>query len=936
MISTSLFVIVYLGDNMAARKNKPDKKQSSPGLTAEKQLKIRNEWFDAIFHGARDAIFISNEHADFVNHNKAAETLTGYSSDELSSMSITDLYAPEDLDAFTQYFATIMAGKEVTSTADILKKDGTKVAVEFSNRSLMIDGEKYIHTIARDISERLSAQEKILRSEKDYRELFEDSPIGIFKTNSKGTPLMINPEMARIVGAESVSDALSRVKNISETLYVDPQRRTLFLQILKEKGSVHNYAYNAKRLDGKNIVISTTAKISESLADGSFIIEGFATDITDRKEAEEALSETYKKYYSFLNNTSEGIFLQMMKEPIPTSLPVEKQVDALYKNAFIAECNDSLARMYGLSKCQDLLGKKLIDLHGGKDHPVNRAEMKRFIKNGYRENSELSHEICPDGTDRYFLNTTTGVIEDGNLIYLWGTQTDITENRRAEDKIIRLSEAISQLKEIVVITNTEGDILYANPAFEDITGFASEEALGQKPSILKSGLHDNGFYEDLWNTISKGERWSGNITNKRSDGSFFTSSSSISPVKNNEGKVTNFVWIARDITEELSLKNSIEQARKMEAVGTLAGGIAHDFNNILTSVLGFTELALNDVKKGTLQEERLQAVHSAGKRARDLVKQILTFARKSDEESKPLQVDVIIKETLKLLRSTIPSTIKLDQDINSDSKIKGVPTQVHQIIMNLCANASQAMEEDGGILKVSLRDIRLNSSFTKKYVGLKPGNYLELKVSDTGKGISPKIIGSIFEPYFTTKEKGEGTGMGLATVHGIIKEYNGEILVESELDKGTVFTVYLPVCKKKVKPKRPKAGRPSSGTENILVVDDEPQVAKITGLSLSRLGYNVTTRTDSLKALEIFQDAPDAFDLVITDMTMPGMTGDKLTRKLLDIKPDIPVILCTGYAKKFAGKETNIKGIRAFAYKPVSSADLAEIVRKVLDGHKKK
>ncbi len=295
-------------------------------------------------------------------------------------------------------------------------------------------------------------------------------------------------------------------------------------------------------------------------------------------------------------------------------------------------------------------------------------------------------------------------------------------------------------------------------------------------------------------------------------------------------------------------------------------------------------------------------------------------------------MNIIIKDALQLLRPTLPTTIEIKQSLKSDSLIMGAPIHIHQIIMNLSTNAAQAMEENGGVLEVSLRDICLSPSFVKKHVDLNPGDYLELKVSDTGQGISPKIIGSIFEPYFTTKAKGEGTGMGLATVHGIVKKYNGEILVESKLKKGTEFTVFLPVCKKNSVREKFTLGDLPGGSENIMVVDDEKQVAKITGLSLSRLGYNVTTLTSSLEALELFRSDPDAFDLVVTDMTMPGLTGDRLTNKLLSIRPDLPVILCTGYAKKFAGKEANIKGVRAFVYKPISSNELAVLVRGVLDG----
>lgn len=917
---------------MAEKQNKRGNGPVASGTTSRKQLALQKKWFDAIFHGARDAIFISNEEAQFVNFNRAAEILTGYSSDDLSSMSIQDLHAPEDLTAFKKFFSKILAGGEITSEAKILRKDGSKISVEFSNKSLEIDGKRYMHTIARDISERKLAEEKLVGSERKYRELFEDSPVGIFKSDSHGNPLIANPELARILGAESTGEALTKFQNLSETVYSNPERRQLILKILREQGFVNDFEFEAKHLDGKNIILSTNARVRETLPDGTFIIDGFIIDITDRKMAEEALSENYKKYYSFLNNTTEGIYLQQLKNPVETSLPIEKQIDEVYENAYFAECNDALARMYGLSSQKELLGKRLIDFHGGKNHPINRAEVRRFIKNGYRESSEISHETRVDGKKRWFLNTTTGVVEDGKLLYLWGTHSDITEMRRAEEKIIKLSEAIAQLEEIVVITDTDGSILYTNPAFERVTGYPAEKVLGKKPSLLKSGEHNQKFYAGLWRTIAKGKRWTGNIINRRSDGTLFTANSSISPVKNQEGDLTNFVWISRDITKDISLKKNMEHAQKMEAVGTLAGGIAHDFNNILTSVLGFTELSLSEVEKGSVLEERLQAVHSAGRRARDLVKQILTFARKSDEELKPIQVNIIIRETLHLLRSTLPATIEINQNINSDSMIMGAPTHVHQIIMNLCTNAAQAMEDDGGVLKVNLRDVKLDSSFTKKHIDLNPGNYLKLTISDTGKGIPPEIIESIFDPYFTTKATGEGTGMGLATVHGIIKRYRGEILVKSKLNKGTVFTVYLPVCRKREKTKRHKANNLPGGSENILIIDDEIQVARITGLTLRRLGYDVTTLTSSMEALELFRSDPDAFDLVITDMTMPGLTGDKLTSELLNIKPELPVILFTGYSKKIAGKEADIKGIRAFAYKPVTSVDLAKIVRGVLDG----
>ncbi len=398
------------------------------------------------------------------------------------------------------------------------------------------------------------------------------------------------------------------------------------------------------------------------------------------------------------------------------------------------------------------------------------------------------------------------------------------------------------------------------------------------------------------------------------------------------------LYIFRDITrnkmmekERIAAEVKFQQASKMESIGTLAGGIAHDFNNILTSVIGYAELALDDVEKGSRLEDNLQEVYTAGLRAKDLVKQILTFARQAGEELKPVQVNILAKEALKLLRSSLPTTIEIKQDIESDSLIMADPTQVHQILMNLCTNAGQAMEEEGGVLRVGLTDVRLDADFTKTYEDLKPGDYLKLSVSDTGSGISPEVMKSIFDPYFTTKAPGEGTGMGLATVHGIVKRYGGEIVVDSEVEKGSIFTVYLPITKKRTDAESYQTEALPFGTEQILFVDDELPIAAMGGQLLEGLGYQVTVRTSSVEALALFRSKPDDFDLIITDMTMPNMTGDKLAAELMKIRPGIPVILCTGYSKKISNEAALDIGIKAFAYKPTVKADFARTIRKVLD-----
>nr|MBC8391484.1 response regulator [Deltaproteobacteria bacterium] len=364
----------------------------------------------------------------------------------------------------------------------------------------------------------------------------------------------------------------------------------------------------------------------------------------------------------------------------------------------------------------------------------------------------------------------------------------------------------------------------------------------------------------------------------------------------------------------------------------LAGGIAHDFNNILSPIIINTELALMDIPEGSTLILNLNEVLKASKRAKDLVMQILTFSRQTEQERVPLNLSSIVKEATKLLRSSLPATIEIRQNILTKSDtILADPTQIHQVLMNLCTNAYHAMREKGGVLEVSLSDVYHDEDSAMNIDSFKPGPYLRLAVKDTGTGINPGIVDKIFEPYLTTKEKGVGTGLGLAVVDGIVKNHGGSIQVESAQGEGATFKVFFPkidlTAIEKIDTREPMP----TGNERILFVDDEAVIANVGKQMLERLGYDVITRTGSIDALEHFRSQPDLFDLVITDVTMPNMTGVELSKEIMSIRPDIPVILSTGFSEKIDEKKALELGVRAFLMKPVVMSEMANTIRKVLD-----
>lgn len=511
-------------------------------------------------------------------------------------------------------------------------------------------------------------------------------------------------------------------------------------------------------------------------------------------------------------------------------------------------------------------------------------------------------------------------------------QQEMAKRARAQEEMERLATVVEQASDVVIITDPEGRMEYVNEAFETITGYPRDEAIGQNTRILKSGKHDDGFYHSMWHTLKCGDAWRGRIINRKKDGSLFQVEAAMSPLQNSHGEIVNFVSVMRDITHMVELETQLRQAQKMEAIGALASGIAHDFNNVLTAILGQAHLALTCRHEDSQVHRSLSEIIRAGARAANLVKQILTFSRQTEQEVKPVQLAAIVKETLALLRGSLPATIEIRYQIDEGCPpVLADATQLHQVLMNICTNAYHAMEQSGGVLTVALGLEEISPEHAGAYLDLQAGRYTLLTISDTGHGMDDETKRRVFEPYFTTKPEGKGTGMGLAMVHGIVKNHNGTVHVYSEAGKGTEFKIYLPVIEEVEDTTAASVEKIKYGNgERVLFVDDEKTILDSGSQALTTIGYELTSLSCPAEALETFRANPWQFDVVITDRTMPKMTGPALAVELLSIRPDLPIILLTGLNNAVTSEEVKNTGIVKTISKPVSLARLSNAIHDAL------
>ncbi len=559
----------------------------------------------------------------------------------------------------------------------------------------------------------------------------------------------------------------------------------------------------------------------------------------------------------------------------------------------------------------------------GKLHDYNKRVQDELVVRKALETELQQHRTRLED----LVQAKTAELEASNQ-QLQASQVEMRQARDYFENLFRTSP------DAIFVTDADGYIVMANESVYEVYGYSPEELIGQHASSLTP---DN---ERAWNeNIVLVERVFelGLVRNwvavrQHKDGRIIQVETSVVLLKNPDGTISGSISSTRDITDRKRLEEQLRQSQKMEAIGTLAGGIAHDFNNILGAIIGYTELS-KDLPAGNRDlENNLSQVLKAAERAKNLVKQILAFSRKSESALKALQLHLVVKEVLNLLRSSIPTTIDIKTDIATANDIViADATQVHQIVMNLCTNAAHAMQQKGGVLEVTIKAFDLDEHSVRAYADIEPGPYVRLSVKDTGTGISGDVITRIFEPFFTTKELGRGTGMGLAVAHGIVKSLNGDIKVYSEPGKGTVFHVLLPRVQEEGAGRDIVQQSAPHGHERVLLVDDETMLLDVGEQLLNSLGYRVTAISSPVEALELFGKDPAAFDLVITDQTMPQLTGYDLAQQLLKIRKDVPLILCTGYSDLVTVESAIAGGIKAFVIKPLNRLAIAETIRKVLD-----
>ncbi|HEY6373446.1 MAG TPA: PAS domain S-box protein [Candidatus Sulfotelmatobacter sp.] len=817
-------------------------------------------------------------------------------------------------------------------------------------------------TAMRSQEESRRATAALREAEAKYRQLVEQVPAisYVAEAGAQGCFLYLSPQVKTILGYRP-EDCLADPHFWWSHLNPD-DHPTALLEDTWEEGPPFQVEYRMRRQDGNEVWLRDEAVIVRDPQTGKRLTRGMLIDITERKRAEDALRRSEENYRMFVAQSSEGIFRQDLDGPVSIDLPEEELIHRILHDSYMAECNQAMAQMYGLDSPADFLGKRPAELLVV-DDPHNIELTREYVRNGFRVLERESHEQDVQGNSKVFLNSMFGIVENGKLLRTWGIQRDITERLKAEEarhsteKALRESEEryrvfVAQtsegiyrtehdppvpvdaaLDEQIALSLASGFIAECNDAMARMYGLnKAEDLIGKRLSELL--IADDPVTREFMETFLKsGFRitdWESHERDAKGQTKIFRNTM-VGIV--DKGCLVRTWGIQRDVTVRMHLEEQLRNAQQLEAIGRLAGGVAHDFNNILSIIMGHGELLLAAVGEDERSRNGLAQIRRAADRAASLTQQLLAFSRKQVLQPKVLDLNEAVADVQKMLSRVIGEDIELIASLHpSLASVKADPGQVEQVLMNLAVNARDALPH-GGKLTMETSNVDAGAELASA-LDLPPGCYAMLKVTDTGHGMDAATLSHIFEPFFTTKPMGKGTGWGLATVYGIVKQSGGSIQVESKAGGGTTFRIYLPATEGSTrKPQAPPgAEMVAGGTETILIAEDEPDLRELARIFLEKYGYKVLEAESAEQAIQTADTFAGPIDLLLTDVIMPGMSGAQLAENILSKRPQARIVYMTGYTDDMVVQHKVLEPGVNLLQKPFNKIDLALKVRSTLDG----
>ena len=884
---------------------------------AEKELKESEEKFSKTFQSAPLMYTITSiDDGRFIDVNDAFVSLTGYTRDTAIGSTSTEIGLAQLKDR-NRVLDILRADGRVQNLELILNRaDGSQMICLCSAEIVEIKDQKRLLSTAIDITDRKEAETLLRESETRYRSVLETINDGVILQSASSKILTWN-KGAEIIFEISAKEAIGRTPEnhdwqmIREDGLKYEGKEHPFMRTLQTGKPCKNEIIGVYQPSGELrwINLNTSPLYRADEVKPYAVVTSF-TDITEIKKKKD-------KSQMYLDATTDGVWSWNFKTNTLFFSSKYYEMLGYAPDAFPADYDHWV----------DLI------------HPDDRKKALTAAAEYLQTKSDIyenEFRLRTAAGDYRWIRARAKVVEkdaEGEAVLMVGNHEDITERKQSDLALRESEEKFRNFTEQSLVgfyIAQDGLFKYVNPKFAEIFGYTADECIGMYFRRLVHAEDVAKVEEQVRRRVAgeidtvqytfRGVKKTGEIIHLSIYGSSLIY----------QGRPAA-IGTMLDITKNLEMEKRVAQSQRMEAIGTLAGGIAHDFNNILFPIIGYTEMLKEDIPVDCSSHDHLEEIYHAALRARDLVKQILAFSRQTDQELMPIQLQPIIKEALKLLRASIPTLIDIQQNIDpACGIITADPTQLHQIIMNLTTNAYHAMEESGGRLTVTLQQVRLEED-SAVFPEMTPGEYALLTVSDTGIGIPKDLLEKIFDPYFTTKKESKGTGLGLSIVHGIVKGYKGDIRIYSEPGKGAEVRVYLPIVKTNAEKKDIEQTLIPGGAERLLLVDDEAPIVRMEKQMLERLGYRITTRTGSVEALEAFKANPDDYDLIITDMNMPNMTGVRLASEIRKIRPDAPIIICTGFSEQINEKQCKALGIQGYVMKPIIKRDIAETIRKVID-----